>query len=277
MDIGRSAADAVMFWDASQTVSSHVRWFIVDDSTPFLPFPHCFSREIWDMVHWFNDQAGEDAGSPQPWANGHAPGPFRPRPLDGSPPCGPPEWFLDGAPSDAPALSWQNGMPVCCKHAAIEASGCSCSKGYKPSGLIPVTCGGCTLAPATWLLSVAGIANAGCGNCPAADALDLPLVYIPAGMPDNAGEISNGCYWQSALLPAVCSARPFGGVQVFWELQFSYVDFNWHLYLRAGLTQLAHYSLSVAAFHCTSGNTFTGPTWIAGTCSGGAFADIAPG
>jgi hypothetical protein len=98
-----------MWWDDAQTVGSYVRWYFVDGND-FIPFPHRYCSEIWDRVHWFNDQAGEADDLPQPYDKGAPPVPAPP----GVHVCGPEEWWRDGAPSDAPPLAIAAGVQPCC-------------------------------------------------------------------------------------------------------------------------------------------------------------------
>lgn len=104
-----------MWWDAAQTIGSTVRWFFVDESD-FLPFPHAYSSEIWDPVHWINPGIGEAWNLNQDYTNGHLPDPV---PSDANY-CGPPDWWLNGCPSDAPPLEWVDGLPECCTPATGE-------------------------------------------------------------------------------------------------------------------------------------------------------------
>ena len=266
-----------MFWDAEQTVSSTVRWYFVDDSTPFCPFPHRFSSEIWDQVHWGNDGAGEDPNSLQPYDKGALPTPFEPAILPGDVPCGPPQWWSQGAPSDAPPEPWFNGLPACC-HARYRFYGCSCSAASWTVGTPVPSCGACALSPGVWLLSISDVVNAGCANCATLNGAGIRLVNIPAGQPNQGGEISNGCYWDSQLLPAPCSSGPFAGLQPYWEIQYSTFDLSWHLFLRVGIEMVAQWSsISVFTWNCFAANTFTTPTWLSGMCSSTAAVTVTPG
>lgn len=275
MDVRRSCSTTVMFWDAAQTVSSTVRWFFVDDSTPFCPFPHRFSSEIWDGTHWGNPGAGEDPLSTQPYDKGAPPAPIEPIILPGDLPCGPPEWFREGAPSDAPPEVWANGIPACC-HGAFRVGACSCSRVRFQGAIIPTSCGACTSNPEQWTLTVSDIVNAGCANCHAADGAGFLLTNIPAGAPNPGGEISNGCYWDTVPLPDLACGGGTTGPYYF-ELQFSSSDFFWHLYLRAGLEIIGDWgTIDSVSFNCLGPNSFGPPTWVASTCLSSAHVTLNP-
>lgn len=98
MDLLRSCKRKWMWWDEGQTRGSWVRWYFVDGAKP-LPFPHRFSSEWWDEVHWYNGGAGEDDATEYVYDKGAPPHPRPP----GIRPCGPADWWANGAPSNAPA------------------------------------------------------------------------------------------------------------------------------------------------------------------------------
>lgn len=100
-----------MYWDNARTRFSDAIWYFVPDDRPFFSGEHRFSLEIWDPVHWYCDGAGEDYLTQPTYYNGAAPGPF----LGKGCVCGNRDWFLDGCPSDAPALARRpDGLPACC-------------------------------------------------------------------------------------------------------------------------------------------------------------------
>jgi hypothetical protein len=114
-----------MWWDAAQTIGSFVRWYFVDGA-PFLPFPHGFTSENWDPVHWGNPDFGEAWDRLQPYDKGAPPSPA---PF-GVKYCGPVEWWQEGAPSDAAPLVWSGGIPVCCSTGLVGPYDASFSYAY---------------------------------------------------------------------------------------------------------------------------------------------------
>jgi hypothetical protein len=109
MDLLRTCYTHKVFWDNSKTRSSKIIWYRASDNADFFPYPHVFSSERYDTIHWFNDGAGEDELSGPTYYKGMPPARFT-----GQNFCGDPSWFL-GAPSDAPPLELdENGWPVCC-------------------------------------------------------------------------------------------------------------------------------------------------------------------
>lgn len=124
-----------MWWDAAQTVGSFVRWYFADDA-PFIPFPHQYTREIYDEVHWFNGGPGEADNRLQPYDKGAPPAPFYGAAKKGTRPCGPELWWQNGAPADAAPLTWLNGVPICCP-AGVSVRGCSCGTGRFPVVNVP--------------------------------------------------------------------------------------------------------------------------------------------
>lgn len=102
-----------MWWDAEQTIGSWVRWYKTPPGTPWLPFPHRFSSETWDQVHWYNGGAGEDDATNSIYDKGALPSP----PPLALQPCGPADWWLNGCPSDAPPASGS-----CCTPAGLRGA-----------------------------------------------------------------------------------------------------------------------------------------------------------
>lgn len=109
MDLLRTCYTHKVFWDDAKTLSSTIIWYRCSDNAAWFPFPHVFSSERYDTVHWFNDGAGEDELTGPSYYNGVPPARFT-----GQAFCGDPDWYL-GAPSDAPGLDLdENGWPICC-------------------------------------------------------------------------------------------------------------------------------------------------------------------
>lgn len=266
-----------MWWDAAQTIGSHVRWYFVDDA-PFAPFPHVFSSENWDMVHWFDDGAGEADDQTQPYDKGAPPTPFAPVVQPGDVPCGPPDWWLNGAPSDAPPEVWLNGIPECC-HAKYVAVGCSCGAVYVQEQPGPTLCGSCYFQPTEWLLTITDVANDVCTGCAGLNGTNIILYNVPSGDLNPGGEISNGCYWDSVLLPAPCSSGPFAGLQAYWELKFDTGGtFLWYLRLRMGLTMNGVFQpITTTAWNCVRPNVAMTPTWDGLTCISHMSVTLTPG
>lgn len=99
-----------MFFDKNQTLSAMVKWYWAPEGSKPLPFPHKFTSETWDTVHWFTDGIGEDPLSEPLYYSGASPGPFKGKSF-----CGPEEWWRNGCPSDAPPLPKNaDGLPACC-------------------------------------------------------------------------------------------------------------------------------------------------------------------
>lgn len=255
MDVRRSCAKSVMFWDDAQTVSSTVRWYFTDE--PFLPFPHRFSSEIWDETHWVNPGAGETDKLPQTYDKGALPSPVAPVPRGA--PCGPPEWFANGAPSNAPPLEWLNGIPSCCGAKILNVGGIHFGA---PPATVP-GCAQCALgAKARWTLTgPTPFLNDSCDECSVLDAFPFTLSYVPALSPGNDGTISNGCFWESLVLPQVSTHPPFDIGPCFWRLWFdSFVTSQWFIEFHVGLTVILQWApINAGSFACLGPNTFTPP------------------
>lgn len=138
---------------------------------------------------------------------------------------------------------------------------------------IVFTCGACTIEPAAWNLALGNdYANNGCSNCTLLNASPIRLNYVPPGQPTHGVEISNGCYWQSDVIGAVCAP----GSQAYWQLRYlTGITFTWELQLVVAATALLSFTpISTGAFNCLGPNTFTSPTWLAGTCTSASSATI---
>lgn len=146
MDVLRTCYSHKVFWDDAKTRSSTIIWYRASDNAEWFPYPHVFSSERYDTVHWFCPGAGEDELSPPSYFNGVPPARFT-----GQQFCGEPDWFL-GAPSDAPGLDLDAaGWPLCCHvEGGYYGSGEQpSSPSSPPSG---PTCPGCEggIAPAVF-------------------------------------------------------------------------------------------------------------------------------
>jgi hypothetical protein len=112
-----------MWFDDDQTVGNWVLWYRAAPGAEKLPGPCRFTSEAYDNVHWSNPGAGEDSSIPPTYYKGQ-----NPYGLTGKTgPCGPLDWFAEGAPSDAPALPRNaQGVPTCCV-TSLDFELCSCS------------------------------------------------------------------------------------------------------------------------------------------------------
>lgn len=109
MDLARVCYSKKVYWDDAKTKSSVITWYRASENALPFPFPHVFSMEVYDTVHWYNPGAGEDQLTGRTYYNGVPPARFT-----GQAFCGEPEWYL-GAPSDAPPLELDEaGWPACC-------------------------------------------------------------------------------------------------------------------------------------------------------------------
>jgi len=134
--------------------------------------------------------------------------------------------------------------------------------------VVKVTCGHCTGVPQYWYLNPGNtyISN-DCGNC---TQLGTPLLlsYVSEGVIEN-DEVTNslGCYWQSAILPTLCTGDSLAGAEgpVWWVL--SYVGGFWTLVLTNGTNNLLIFTeIADASWNCLGPNTFTGPDWVYPAC-----------
>lgn len=141
-----------MWFDNARTLGAEVQWYFVPDTTPFYPGPNLFVSETWDDVHWYCDGAGEaDQGYPgltargyARWSNGRAPG------VPKLVPCGKPEWFATGVPSNQPRLTVNmEGLPVCCFGGTSVYQSCSCSSAvvFNPGPLESCSCSNPVASP----------------------------------------------------------------------------------------------------------------------------------
>lgn len=206
MDVLRVCKTHKVFWDAARTRSSTIIWYRVPDTTPFFPGPHCFSSETYDTCHWFNPGAGEDYETGPTWYDGSPPASFSATSF-----CGEPEWFADGAPSNAPPLPRDAaGLPACC--ATVSTSGPAGSAGSQPvfplpSGVGPpetVNCGGCTVMPSVWIVEPLGHwTNGYCFACQRLIGGHFPIYYFPKGSQSPLGT-SGGCFWLGPIAQIPC-------------------------------------------------------------------------
>lgn len=147
-----------------------------------------------------------------------------------------------------------------------RAGGC-----FEPG--VTFNCGACTVEPASWSLALGNdFANNGCSNCTILNNSPVILNYVPAGQMTHGVEVSNGCYWQSDIVGAVCAP----GSQAYWQLRYlTGITFSWELQLVvAATTLLAFTPIASGAFNCLGPNTFTNPQWLAGTCTSASSATI---
>lgn len=116
MDVLRTCYKQWLWFDEAQTVGNWVRWYFVDDA-PFLPIPHIYTSETWDEVHWSNVGPGFAWNVNRIYDKGAPPSPLPPAIHY----CGQDDWWVNGAPSDAPALPVVDGIPKCCAAGLVGA------------------------------------------------------------------------------------------------------------------------------------------------------------
>lgn len=137
------------------------------------------------------------------------------------------------------------------------------------------TCGACSAEPAAWSLAFGNdVVNNGCMNCAILNHTPVTLSYVPAGQPTHGVELSNGCYWQSDIIGAVCSP----GSHAYWQLRYlTGITFTWELQLVVAAATLVEFTpIATNDFNCLGPNTFSSPVWAAGTCLSSSSATITP-
>jgi hypothetical protein len=92
--------------------SVEIKWYFVDNRTPFLPFPNVFTSLNWtdrgENVEPTN--RGEIWAALRPYYAGSKVGDG-----PGLVPCGPPDWWINGVPAGTPAAILDAaGTPLCC-------------------------------------------------------------------------------------------------------------------------------------------------------------------
>jgi hypothetical protein len=129
----RSCYETDMRFVAGDPRSIRVRWYFVDELTPFLPFETAFYSHNWDSdPKGWNDELGEVVGATRTYADG-AP--------EGNAPglvvCGTADQFANGLPSypATPIPTGGLGTPLCCFPASFRTSTwCAALEANLPAG-----------------------------------------------------------------------------------------------------------------------------------------------
>ncbi len=107
----RSCYECDVTWDAEGDRTGRIRWYFVEPNAKLLDEPTAFCSDIWSPGKYSTVAIGEIWNSDRPHTNGKPLGPYNGQ----HEPCGKPEWYLTGAPPEAPVLP-QNALhqALCC-------------------------------------------------------------------------------------------------------------------------------------------------------------------
>jgi hypothetical protein len=114
----RSCYTTRMQFDQAGIINVPVRWYFCDDAAQTLPAGTLFYSKNWDTAsEGWPPGVGEIWPYDRTWSNGANPG------MNGQgSPCGPTDWFVNGCPSNAPPLTIQGGVPLCCRQPNYKGS-----------------------------------------------------------------------------------------------------------------------------------------------------------
>lgn len=277
MDVVRSCYEVDFRFFKEDDSTTRVRWFFCDKDAQFFPGLHVFGSRNWDHDDFDYSGIGEQFPGNRTYSKGkNLCG------VKGENFFGNKSFFETGVSGTAADYSIVTTLPNGCCPFCFPLGGGVVVGGQAvvTSGKTVTTgCGSCTDQPIAWRLDLPGdVVNNGCNACNLANGSPVFLYWIPAGSPDPAGEISNGCYWASPTVGIACPNQPGRAVQAFWELKFDTGGtFQWFLWFRMGLETAGVFQpISQIGFNCNGLNTFVNPTWDANSCLSALSANLRP-